>query len=832
MNEIEQILHIDLDKCTERMQIAFLEAVKQAEQYRYEFITPELLLLHIVYQPEFVECCMHLGLDNFGLENRLMRYVATLDKVPKDEDYIALLSHDSIILMGLLKATMEKRCNPDYGYYVKDDDGERYVTNVYLNPIDVLTQIYHLEDSLAKYLLCQYLGDKVDDWKSEMCDAYLEDMQNFVNMNTPCEDEEKEGSTDGDQDTELSRDDAFSRMMASAGKLMGALHSFNELHKGRRVDDEGGHGADERKRKRESWEDLVTCINDTYRQKKPLVGRKTELARAIRILCRKDKNNPLFVGEPGVGKTAIIYGLARMIEEGSVPEWLQGQQIYEFDMGSMIAGTSFHGEFENRMKMVLDGARNRGNCIIYIDEIHNIMDAGGRESMNAAEMLKPYLEDGSVRFIGSTSYQDYNKTIAGKKAIARRFGLIDIKEPSVEETVEIVNALLPIYEKHHGVKYAKDVTRYVVEQTDALIHDRFLPDKAIDIIDETGAYLQQNPLLNKKGEPKAARYQIVDQKIVRQILTEVCRIDAKALSSENNDGLKELDKRIAGDIYGQDDAVRQVVRSVMMSKAGLTEPDKPIASLLFVGPTGVGKTEVCRVLARELGIELIRFDMSEYTEKHTVSKLIGSPAGYVGYDEGGLLTDAIRKTPNCVLLFDEIEKAHSDIYNILLQVMDYARLTDNKGNKADFRNVILVMTSNAGAQYAGQAGIGFSGGQSKGKAMLASVKKTFKPEFLNRLSGTVVFNDMDEKMASLILDKKLRQLSVRLEAKDVKLNLSDEARTFLLSKGYDTQYGAREMDRTINQYLTPILMDGILFGKLKNGGTATITKSGDGLALD
>ena len=270
----------------------------------------------------------------------------------------------------------------------------------------------------------------------------------------------------------------------------------------------------------------------------------------------------------------------------------------------------------------------------------------------------------------------------------------------------------------------------------------------------------------------------------------------------------------------------------MMSKAGLTEPDKPIASLLFVGPTGVGKTEVCRVLARELGIELIRFDMSEYTEKHTVSKLIGSPAGYVGYDEGGLLTDAIRKTPNCVLLFDEIEKAHSDIYNILLQVMDYARLTDNKGNKADFRNVILVMTSNAGAQYAGQAGIGFSGGQSKGKAMLASVKKTFKPEFLNRLSGTVVFNDMDEKMASLILDKKLRQLSVRLEAKDVKLNLSDEARTFLLSKGYDTQYGAREMDRTINQYLTPILMDGILFGKLKNGGTATITKSGDGLALD
>ena len=372
------------------------------------------------------------------------------------------------------------------------------------------------------------------------------------------------------------------------------------------------------------------------------------------------------------------------------------------------------------------------------------------------------------------------------------------------------------------MKYDEEAVKYAVEQSDARICDRFLPDKAIDIIDEAGAYLQQNPLLNKNGEAKAARYQKVNKDIIKKILIEVCRIDANALASENNDALKDLDKRISSDIYGQDEAIKKVVRSVMMSKAGLMEPDKPIASLLFVGPTGVGKTEVCKVLARELGVELIRFDMSEYTEKHTISKLIGSPAGYVGYEEGGLLTDAIRKTPNCVLLLDEIEKAHTDIYNILLQVMDYARLTDNKGNKADFRNVILIMTSNAGAQYAGQAGIGFGGGLTKGQAMLNTVKKTFKPEFLNRLSGTVVFNEMDKTMASLILDKKLRQLSQRLASKNVSMTLSQEAHEFLLVKGFTKQYGAREMDRAIQQYLTPMLMEELLFGKLKKGGEAKV----------
>ena len=588
----------------------------------------------------------------------------------------------------------------------------------------------------------------------------------------------------------------------------------------------------EERQSHEPWEDLVVCLNKTYRKRNPLIGREKELSRCVRILCRKDKNNPLFIGEPGVGKTALIYGLTRMIEEGNVPDWLKGQRIYALDMASLVAGASYHGEFEKRVKLVLDGALRRKNCIIYIDDIHTICSSGGNNSMNAADILKPYLEDGGLRFIGTTTYQDFNKSMANQKAITRRFGQIDIKEPSKEECIEIINGLLPVYEKHHGVKYKEDAVTYAVEQADTLIHDRYLPDKALDIVDEAGAFLRQNPLLNKLGEPKPRHLQKVDKGVIKRILTDVCRIDAKVLASESNSDLRTLGKRISAEIYGQDEAINKTVGAVMMSKAGLMEPDKPIASLLFVGPTGVGKTEVCKVLAKEMGIKLIRFDMSEYTEKHTISKLIGSPAGDVGYDEGGLLTDAIRQSPNCILLLDEIEKAHSDIYNILLQVMDYASLSDNKGKKADFRNVILVMTSNAGAQYADRASIGFGGGQSRGEAMLGSVKKTFKPEFINRLSGIVVFNDMDSTMAGLILDKKLKQLSQRLETRGFTMSLSDEARKLLLEKGFSRQYGAREMDRAIQQYLTPLLMERILFGKTSKDRNIKITCKDNGLATD
>lgn len=584
---------------------------------------------------------------------------------------------------------------------------------------------------------------------------------------------------------------------------------------------------------KQPWRDLVTCINDQLSSHNPLIGRSAELERTIQVLCRKDKNNPLHVGEPGVGKTALVYGLAAMIERGDVPERLLGHRIYSMDLGSMLAGTQFRGDFEKRIKQVMDGVRKEGKAIIYIDEIHNLIGAGkGSEgSMDASNMLKPYLESGDLRFIGSTTYQEYNRYFAKSKGIVRRFQQIDIAEPSLEDTVEILMGLKEKYQDFHQVTIPDDTLRYAVEMAAKHIADRFLPDKAIDLIDEASAYRQIHPLLDKNGHRKQRRYQKVDRALVNDILAKVCKIDAKALREEDNSTLSTLNANLTSQIYGQQDAINHVVEAVQMSKAGLLEDNKPIASLLFVGPTGVGKTEVAKVLASELGIELVRFDMSEYTEKHTVAKLIGSPAGYVGYEDGGLLTDAIRKTPNCVLLLDEIEKAHSDIYNILLQVMDYARLTDNKGQKADFRNVILIMTSNAGAQYAGQANIGFGGNTSKGEAMMKQVKKTFKPEFINRLSSIVVFNDMDKTMARLILDKKLRQLDAKLQAKNVELILTDEAHDFLLCKGYTPEYGAREMDRIIQHHLNPILMREILFGSLRKGGAITVTLTDGSLAI-
>lgn len=626
----------------------------------------------------------------------------------------------------------------------------------------IISAMMELKESLAAYCLHLAVGDDQPGFMSFLVSCYEMSRMSFMDM-----------SEDGD-------------------------------------DEEGDH------MQPKQWRSLVTCLNDTYASHNPLIGREDELERTIRVLCRKDKNNPLHVGEPGVGKTALVYGLTAMIERGEVPERLKGARVYMMDMATMVAGAQFRGDFEKRMKMVMEGLAAEGNAILYIDEIHNLVGAGrsgGDSSLDGANILKPYLENGVIRFIGSTTYDEFNRYVARQKSLVRRFQQIDIAEPSIDDAIRIVSGLLPGYEKFHGVKYAKGAAEYAVRYTSRYMKDRFLPDKAVDLLDEAGAYRETHPLTTQKR-------QSVDRRLLSDVLAKLCKIDADVLKEGRDDRLMTLADDMKRQIYGQDTAVDKVVEAVQMAKAGLAEEQKPMASLLFVGPTGVGKTEVARVLANQLGVRLVRFDMSEYAEKHAVAKLIGSPAGYVGYEDGGLLTDAIRKTPNCVLLFDEIEKAHPDIYNIFLQVMDYASLTDNRGQRADFQEVIIIMTSNAGAQYASRANIGFGGTVSRGEAMLTQVKKTFKPEFLNRLTDTIVFHDMDRHMAELILDKSLRRLADKLAAKKVELTVSDEARELLLKKGFTAEYGARELDRVVSNMLKPLLMREILFGWLRGGGKA------------
>lgn len=566
--------------------------------------------------------------------------------------------------------------------------------------------------------------------------------------------------------------------------------------------------------KNDKWKKYVTCINEHLAEKNPLIGRERELDRTIQVLCRKDKNNPLHIGEPGVGKTALVYGVARRIEEGKVPDRLKGCNIYQLDMGTLLAGTRFRGDMEQRLKQIMEGVTSEAHCIIYLDEIHNIVGAGkGAEGgSDVSDLLKPYLDDDRIRVIGATTYTEYNKNFTRSVGMIRRFQTIDVEEPSIDEAIHILKSLKPIYEKYHHVKYDDAAIEYAVTSSAKFITDRFLPDKAIDIIDEAGA----------QAEMEGKKYKKIGKKQIAEVLAKVAKIDALAIKQDDNKNLASLESRMKDVIYGQDRAIQTVVEAVQLSKAGLTDENKPLASLLFVGPTGVGKTEVAKMLAQELGVKLVRFDMSEYVEKHTVAKLIGAPAGYVGYDDGGLLTDAVRKSPDCVLLLDEIEKAHSDIFNILLQVMDYGVLTDSKGRKAHFKNVILIMTSNAGAQYASQASVGFASTATAGSAMLKQVKHTFKPEFINRLNEIVVFNDMDEQMAKLILGKKLRELNAKLAAKSVSITLTDEAHQHLLKSGYSKEYGAREMDRVIQQQLKTMLMREILFGKLKKGGEATV----------
>ncbi len=556
----------------------------------------------------------------------------------------------------------------------------------------------------------------------------------------------------------------------------------------------------------------------------PLIGRQLEIERTVEILCRRRKNNPLYVGEAGVGKTALAEGLALMIVEERVPDVLSDATIYALDMGSLIAGTKYRGDFEKRLKGVVAALRDRPGAILFIDEIHTVIGAGAASGgvMDASNLIKPVLANGQLRCIGSTTYQEYRGIFEKDHALARRFQKVDVPEPSVDETVEILKGLQSRFEEHHGVVYSEESLRAAAELSTRHINDRHLPDKAIDVIDEAGASLR----LQSAGVEQPE----VTSELIESIVAKMARIPAKTVSASDRDLLRNLERDLKLVIFGQDQAISTLSSAIKMARSGLRDEEKPVGAFLFSGPTGVGKTEVTRQLGMCLGIELIRFDMSEYMERHTVSRLIGAPPGYVGYDQGGLLTEAVTKNPHCVLLLDEIEKAHPEVFNLLLQVMDHGTLTDNNGRKADFRNVIIVMTTNAGAQEMSRASIGFTEQDHSSDGMEA-IRKLFTPEFRNRLDGIIQFQPLGRNTVVRVVDKLILELEAQLQDKMVTLELDDAARAWIADRGYDAKMGARPMSRVIQEHIKRPLAEELLFGSLASGGHIRIAVSEDGDTL-
>jgi ATP-dependent Clp protease ATP-binding subunit ClpA len=557
----------------------------------------------------------------------------------------------------------------------------------------------------------------------------------------------------------------------------------------------------------------------------PLIGRKLEVERTIEILCRRRKNNPLYVGEAGVGKTAIAEGLARLIVEGKVPEVLSDCTIYALDMGSLIAGTKYRGDFEKRLKGVITELKKQPGAILFIDEIHTVIGAGAASGgvMDASNLIKPVLTNGEIRCIGSTTYQEYRGIFEKDHALARRFQKIDVVEPSVSETVEILMGLKPRFEEHHGVTYADDALKAAAELAERHINERHLPDKAIDVVDEAGARLRLKPI--------AERETTVEVRHIEDVVARMARIPAKSVSSSDREVLKNLERNLKLVIFGQDKAIEALSAAIKMARSGLGDQRKPTGSFLFAGPTGVGKTEVTRQLAIAMGVEFLRFDMSEYMERHTVSRLIGAPPGYVGFDQGGLLTEAITKHPHCVLLLDEVEKAHPDVFNLLLQVMDHGTLTDNNGRKADFRHVIIVMTTNAGAQEMSRPSIGFTHVDNASDGMEA-IRRIFTPEFRNRLDAVIQFNSLDPVTIERVVDKLIVEVEMQLEQKGVSISLDDAARRWIAEKGYDPKMGARPMARLIQEHIKRPLAEELLFGRLVGGGNVRVSVAKDGSKLE
>ncbi len=768
---------------------ATTECCSLATLWRHEYLTPEHLLFSIASNAYFSDALRRYGARSESITDALKIYIDDLETVPKGEKFELHIS----VYLDMVRKEMRELAGQEVL------DAPHLIQVIFNHPemyaCYALTQALHSsnpsdEDLFLKLLKrsCAF-NNSFDDEDDELslCSDYIRIFGDAECIDTPIEIVSDNEAIDDDDDDEEYENYEYEFPLSDG---QSSLSGSEEI----------------------SWRNYVKVIQFDPQKHNPLIGREAEIARTLQVLCRKEKNNPLHLGDPGVGKTAIIYGIADMLSHNKAPKRILGTTIYQLDLSSLVSGTQYRGEFEKRVKAVMDGILKEGNAIVYIDGIHNIVGTGatGESHVDAANLLKPYFENSEIQFIGSTTFADFKRSLANSPSITRYFQQIDIPEPSVDEAINILRGLKSRFEKFHGVTYTDDAIEYAVKASARYINNRALPDKAIDLIDEAGAYLELYP----------DDQMTVTKNSISQVLAKVCKVEHLADSNADDEHLDTLYERINAKIYGQDEALKSVVEAVQMSRAGPLEEKMSVARLWFVFRSGVGKTEVARVLAHEMGMNLVRFDMSEYAEKHTVAKLIGSPAGYVGYDDGGLLTDAIRRTPNCVLLLDEIEKAHPDIYNILLQVMDYASLTDNHGNKADFRHVILIMTSNAGAQHAGKPAVGFNSTVRRGDVMAKAVKSTFKPEFINRLSSVVVFNDLSRHMAELILEKRIKELSERLKPNKITLSISSQCREWLLDKGFTPEYGARELDRVISHSLKSKLMREILFGKLKNGGNA------------
>jgi ATP-dependent Clp protease ATP-binding subunit ClpA len=626
------------------------------------------------------------------------------------------------------------------------------------------------------------------------------------------------------QEQDMTRFDAVNYISHGIAKAPGRSES-------RRAQgaDEEERGGNEKSQKRNGHDALdAYCVNLNKKAKNgkidPLIGREMEVDRTIQILCRRQKNNPLYVGDPGVGKTAIAEGLARRIVQREVPEVLQNATIFALDMGALLAGTRYRGDFEERLKAVLSELEAMVGAVLFIDEIHTVIGAGATSggAMDASNLLKPALASGAIRCIGSTTYKEYRNYFEKDRALVRRFQKIDVNEPSVEDSVKILRGLKPYYERHHKVRYTADALRAAVELSHRYINDRKLPDKAIDVIDEVGA--AQMLLAESK------RRKTITAKEIEAVVATIARIPPKSVSRDDKESLQNLDRDLKTMVFGQDKAIEALSAAIKLARAGLREPEKPIGSYLFSGPTGVGKTEVARQLARTLGIEITRFDMSEYMERHTVSRLIGAPPGYVGFDQGGLLTDAIDQHPHSVLLLDEIEKAHPDLFNILLQVMDYGKLTDHNGKTVDFRNVILIMTTNAGAADMAKRAMGFGAEVRVGEDEEA-INRMFTPEFRNRLDAVISFQALSPDTIGRVVDKFILQLEEQLADRNVTIELDEGAREWLAQKGYDTLFGARPLARVIQEHVKKPLAEELLFGKLVRGGVVRVTREGDKLGF-